>query len=1418
MNSCKKLGIDIGSTTVKVSIIEDGGTLLFADYKRHFANIQETLADLLREGEEKLGALTVEPVITGSGGLTLSKHLGIPFVQEVVAVATSLKDYAPQTDVAIELGGEDAKIIYFTGGIDQRMNGICAGGTGSFIDQMASLLQTDASGLNEYAKNYKAIYPIAARCGVFAKTDIQPLINEGATKEDLSASIFQAVVNQTISGLACGKPIRGNVAFLGGPLHFLSELRAAFIRTLNLGADQIIAPDHSHLFAAIGAAMNSDPKTTASLHDLIERLSHGIKMDFEVKRMEPLFTDEADYEKFRTRHASHDVKKGDLATYEGNCYLGIDAGSTTTKVALVGEDGSLLYRFYSNNNGSPLATAIRAMQEIHDQLPEKAQIAYSCSTGYGEALLKSALMLDEGEVETISHYYAAAAFEPDVDCILDIGGQDMKCIKIKDGTVDSVQLNEACSSGCGSFIETFAKSLNYSVQDFAKEALFAKNPTDLGTRCTVFMNSNVKQAQKEGASVADISAGLAYSVIKNALFKVIKITNASDLGKHVVVQGGTFYNDAVLRSFEKISGCEAVRPDIAGIMGAYGAALIARERYDASKTTTMLPIDKILSLTYKTTMARCQGCTNHCVLTINRFDGGRQFVTGNRCERGLGGNKQKKDIPNLFDYKYHRMFDYEPLTADLAPRGTVGIPRVLNMYENYPFWAVFFRELGYRTVLSPKSTRQIYELGIDSLPSESECYPAKLAHGHIEWLIRQGLTYIFYPCVPYERNETPEAGNHYNCPMVTSYAENIKNNVESLTDHKVHFRNPFMAFTNEEILTKRLVEEFTRDQSIPEKEIRAAAHKAWQELIASRQDMEKKGEEVIAWLKETGHHGIVLAGRPYHVDPEINHGIPELITSYGFAVLTEDSVSHLGRVDRPLIVTDQWMYHSRLYEAASYVKTQPNLDLIQLNSFGCGLDAVTTDQVNDILTRSGKIYTLLKIDEVNNLGAARIRVRSLIAAIRVREMRHYHKPIVSSAYSRVYFTKEMKKNYTILCPQMSPIHFDLIEPAVRSCGYNLEVLQNSDRTAVDTGLKYVNNDACYPSLIVVGQIMDALLSGKYDLEHTAVIMSQTGGGCRASNYIGFIRRALERAGMPQIPVISLNANGMETNPGFKITLPLLTKAMQAVVYGDLFMRVLYATRPYEAKAGSANALHEKWKAICIKSLQKRSLSMAEFNRNIRGIVHDFDELPRRNVQKPRVGIVGEILVKFSPLANNHVVELLEAEGAEAVMPDLLDFLLYCFYNSNFKADNLGGKRSTAHLCNMGISLLEYFRRTCRRELERSTHFLPPARIQDLASMAKHYVSLGNQTGEGWFLTGEMLELIHSGTTNIICTQPFGCLPNHIVGKGVIKELRASHPEANIIAVDYDPGASEVNQLNRIKLMLSTAQKNLSEGKKDSRIG
>jgi predicted CoA-substrate-specific enzyme activase len=1409
-----KLGIDIGSTTVKVAVLDEKDQLLFSDYERHYANIQETLSALLQKAYDALGDCPVAPMITGSGGLTLAKHLDVPFVQEVISVSTALQHYAPQTDVAIELGGEDAKIIYFEGGnVEQRMNGICAGGTGSFIDQMAALIQTDASGLNEYAKNYKAIYPIAARCGVFAKTDIQPLINEGATREDLSASIFQAVVNQTISGLACGKPIRGHVAFLGGPLHFLSELKAAFIRTLNLDAEHAITPDNSHLFAAIGSALNYKEDTTTMLSSMVERLSSGIKMEFEVARMEPLFASREEYDEFTKRHGSNHVKTADLASYEGNCYLGIDAGSTTTKIALVSETGDLLYSFYSNNNGSPLATAIKSIQEIYAKLPANAHIVHSCSTGYGEALLKAALMLDEGEVETVAHYYAAAFFDPKVDCILDIGGQDMKCIKIKNQTVDSVQLNEACSSGCGSFIETFAKSLNYSVQDFAKEALFARNPIDLGTRCTVFMNSKVKQAQKEGASVADISSGLAYSVIKNALFKVIKLSDAKDLGENIVVQGGTFYNDAVLRSFEKIAGVHATRPDIAGIMGAFGAALIARERHEADYHTSMLTIEQINELSYTTKLARCQGCTNHCLLTINKFSDSRQYITGNRCERGLGKEKNKENIPNLFEYKNKRIFDYPPLSEEEAKRGTVGIPRVLNMYENYPFWATFFAKLGFRVVLSPQSTRKIYELGIDSIPSESECYPAKLAHGHIAWLIHQNVDFIFYPAIPYERKEFPDANNHYNCPIVTSYSENIKNNVDEITNGEVKFLNPFMAFTSEETISQQLVSVFGAPEfGISETEIRDAVSEGWKEQEMTRLEMQKKGEEVLHYMEENNRRGIVLAGRPYHVDPEINHGIPELINSYGICVLTEDSISHLGNLERPLIVMDQWMYHTRLYSAANYVKTRDDLDLIQLNSFGCGLDAVTTDCVNDILTGSGKIYTCLKIDEVNNLGAARIRIRSLLSAIRVKEKKQEKRTLAPANYERVIFTEQMfKDHYTIICPQMSPIHFELLLPAFRAAGYNMVIPDIPARECVDVGLKYVNNDACYPSLIVVGQIMAAVLSGEYDMTKTAILISQTGGGCRATNYIGFIRRALNKAGYPDVPVISINMVGLEKNPGFQLSPKLIQHGLYALEFGDIFMRCLYRVRPYEAVPGSANALHEKWKAKVIDFLgNTKVLSHRKYRKMCRQIIRDFDNLPMTDEKKPRVGVVGEILVKFLPAANNYIVDLLEAEGAEAVVPDLTDFLLYCCYNQNFKTDYLGDSKKSQKVNNMIIKFLEWMRKDARDELAKSKHFEPTAYIEDLAKLAEPIVSCGNQTGEGWFLTGEMLELIHQGATNIVCAQPFACLPNHIVGKGVIKEIRHEFPSANIVAIDYDPGASEVNQLNRIKLMLSTAQKNLNK--------
>ncbi len=1406
-----RVGIDIGSTTVKIVLLDSVGNVVFEKYRRHLAHTQKTLAALLCEARECVGECTVKAKITGSGSINLGKALGIDFIQEVVAVATAIQHSAPKTDVAIELGGEDAKIIYFTGGLEERMNGVCAGGTGSFIDQMAALLQTDAEGLNEAAKDYKEIYPIAARCGVFAKTDIQPLINEGATKADLAASIFQAVVNQTISGLACGKPIRGNVAFLGGPLHFLTELKAAFIRTLRLTPETTVDPDNSHLFASMGAALEAGDATPLLIDDIISRLDAGVAVEFEMPRLEPLFRNEEEYREFTERHEAAVLKKGDIKTYTGDCFLGIDAGSTTTKLALIGNSGELLYSFYSSNNGNPIKTTQRAIAELKELLPEGARVARSCSTGYGEALLKSAFSLDDGEVETIAHCTAASFFDCQVDCVLDIGGQDMKCIKLKGGAVDTILLNEACSSGCGSFIENFANSLGLKVEDFAKEALFAKNPVDLGTRCTVFMNSNVKQAQKEGATVSDISAGLAYSVIKNALYKVIKLSDAKELGKHIVVQGGTFHNKAVLRALEKIAGIETTCPDISGLMGAFGAALIAQKNYTGAPSA-MLSFEEIESLTYTSTGVRCGGCANNCMLTVNKFPNGKRHITGNRCEKGLGNTKDTKKGDNIFEYKRKRMFDYEPLAPEKATRGVIGIPRVLNMYENFPFWATFFRKLGFSVLLSPFSDRKLYERGMDSIPSESECYPAKLAHGHVEWLIANGVKTIFHPCVFFEHQETRDAQNHFNCPIVVSYPENLKNNVERIDENAINYVRPFIAFTSEKTAADRLTKLCKKEWDIPEKEVRDAVRCAWQEQLAAKEDLRREGKRLIEKMRLENGCGIVVAGRPYHLDPEINHGIPELIASYGLTVLTEDSLPVDFSPSRPLRVVDQWVYHSRLYTAAEFVSRCNDLELLQLNSFGCGLDAVTTDQVAEILEASGKLYTLLKIDEVNNLGAVRIRIRSLLAAMNMRQSKNVTPTPNTKDYKRVEFTQAMyDDNYTILAPQMSPIHFDIIEPVFRKHGYNMVVLGNDNRTAIDTGLKFVNNDACFPSITVVGQIMDAVLSGKYDTDKLAIIMSQTGGCCRASNYVAFIRRALEKVGLSHIPVISLNANGMEKNEGFKVKLDILSDAMRGIVLGDLIMRCLYRTRPYEKTPGSADALRRKWNEIAIDTLTNKK-SKYSYKKVCRGIVSDFDTLPLRDVKKPRVGVVGEILVKYMPLANNHLVDLIEKEGAEAVVPDLMDFLNYSFYNSIYRVKFLGNKKKTAIFSRLGLMALAFVRRPAVKALKKSERFDTPVPINHIAEMTKPFLSIGNQYGEGWFLAGEMIELLKSGVPNIVCIQPFACLPNHVVGKGVIKVLKKAYPEANIAAVDYDPGASEVNQLNRIKLMLSSAKKNIEQTK------
>jgi predicted CoA-substrate-specific enzyme activase len=1405
MKKLYHLGLDVGSTTVKLALLDSLGDVVYQKYERHYADIRSTIYRLMQETCKLYidDFLTIN--LTGSGGLLVSKWLGLDFVQEVVAGAAAVEHYIPETDVVIELGGEDAKITYFKGGIEQRMNGTCAGGTGAFIDQMAALLQTDAGGLNTFAKSHKTIYPIAARCGVFAKTDIQPLLNEGAAKEDISASVFQSVVNQTISGLACGRPIRGKIAFLGGPLFYLEELRKRFIETLSLKQEDIIFPSNAQLFVAMGAAINSKVSDSLSFKILEERLPVlNEVVVHEVERLKPLFQDDNELEEFKKRHSLHKAGRKDINKHEGETFLGIDAGSTTTKAILTDKDGNILFSHYGSNEGSPLKSVIKVLKQLYSEIPEKAFIAKSTVTGYGEGLLLAALNIDVGEIETIAHYKAADFFLPGVDFILDIGGQDMKCLRIWDGVIDSIMLNEACSSGCGSFIETFAHSLNYSIEDFAKQALSSENPVDLGSRCTVFMNSRVKQAQKEGASVGDISAGLSYSVIKNAIMKVIKIRDPKEMGNKIIVQGGTFYNDAVLRAFEIISGREAIRPDISGLMGAYGASLIAIERYVQGEKSSILNVEALDNFSFESEMKRCKLCGNNCMLTMNHFSDGTSYVSGNRCEKGAGMERTDSDIPNLYDYKYKRIFDYQSLPESLSYRGTVGLPRILNLFENYPFWHTFFSSLGFKVVISPRSSKKIYEMGIETMPSESVCYPAKIAHGHIMSLIKKKVDFIFYPSIPFENNETPNADNHFNCPIVTSYPEVIRLNVDEIHEKGIRFMNPFIPMDDKLRLISRLFEEF-KSMDITLKEITEAVNKGWIESEKVRSDIRQKGEETLEYLQRTGKRGIVLAGRPYHVDPEIHHGIPNIISGFGMAVFTEDSISHLGNTRRPIRVMDQWMYHSRLYAAADFVRSRKDIELIQLNSFGCGLDAVTTDQVQEMLHSSEKIYTTLKIDEGNNLGAARIRIRSLKAAMDERDRIGFEPIDENYTVKKVLFTKEMRKNHTILAPQMSPIHFRILEAAFKASDYNLEVLPSVDVKAVDEGLRYVNNDACYPSIMVVGQLMEALKSGRYDLKNTSVLISQTGGGCRATNYIAFIRKALKDSKMEHIPVISFSAQGLEKNPGFTRSLPFLNRALISLIYGDLLMRMLYKVRPYEKIPGSANLLYEKWNDICCKAMKRGSLFT--FKKNVYKMVKDFDNLEIVHFDKPKVGLVGEILVKFHPTANNNIVETLEKEGVEAVMPDLIDFLLYSAYNSNFKHSHLSGSWLSKTYGNLAIWVIELYRKDMKNALKNSNRFSPPLNIYSMAEEAKQVLSLGNQTGEGWFLTAEMIELIHSGAENIVCMQPFGCLPNHVTGKGMIKELKKRYPLANIVAVDYDPGASEVNQLNRIKLMLATAFKN-----------
>ena len=1404
-----RLGIDVGSTTVKLILIDENDEIIYQRYERHMSSVFSKVSQLLNDLMKEKGNMQVKVVITGSGGLALADTIKAKFEQEVVTCSLAVQKLIPQTDVVIELGGEDAKITFFGSTVEQRMNGTCAGGTGAFIDQMAILLNTDADGLNEAAKDYTIIYPIAARCGVFAKTDIQPLINEGAPIENLAASIFQAVVNQTISGLACGHRIRGNVAFLGGPLTYMSELRKRFIETLQLAPEEVIFPENSKYFVAMGAAFMADKCDEVSLSTLVDRIENVDPLaTASTKRVEPLFRNQAEYEEFKARHDKARIKRKPLEECKGALFLGIDAGSTTTKAALIDRDENLVYSYYKNNEGNPLEATRELLTELYRLMPTGCWIGNTTVTGYGEGLIKAGFNADFGIIETMAHYKAAEEFLPGVDFILDIGGQDMKCMKIKDGAIYHIMLNEACSSGCGSFIETYAKSVDMKVEDFARVGLLSQNPVDLGTRCTVFMNSMVKQAQKEGADIGDIAAGLSYSVIKNALYKVIKLRNPEDAGDKIVVQGGTFLNESVLRAIEKVLRKEVVRPDIAGIMGAYGCALNSLANWEEGHRSTLLHAEDLISFEAGSSNARCAGCENRCMLTITRFNDGSRYVTGNRCEKGAGKKKSDVNLPDLYEYKLHRLFDYEPLDEKDAPRGSVAIPRVLNMYEDYPFWFTFFTEMGYRVVLSPMSSKELYEKGMDTISSDTACYPAKLVHGHIKTLVEMGEKWIFYPCINYEQIEDVDAQNHYNCPIVATYPEVIANNMnEIFEEYGVEFTHDFLPYDDDKRLANRLYDLLDRrGEKILRSQVKSAVEAARTEQLAFKKDVESEGKRAVEYAREHGKKIIVLSGRPYHLDTEINHGIDKMILSYDMVVVSEDSICNNAELPRPIRVLDQWVYHSRLYKAANVVGTMDDAELVQLNSFGCGVDAVTTDEVEEILENSGKLYTVLKIDEGNNLGAIRIRIRSLKAAMEEREKNgikacHSEKP-----FERKLFTEDMRKNYTLLIPQMSPIHFQYLEVAFRESGYNAVVIPTVDKAAVDEGLKYVNNDACYPTLVTLGKMISALKSGDYDLDRTALIMSQTGGGCRASNYIALLRKALKDLGMEQIPVVSFNMVGLEANPGFKIDIDMGKRLIMAAVYGDLFQRLLYATRPYEEVPGSAEGIMKKYEAAIFQNCKDGKLST--YKKLIPQIVADYDALPLKDIKKPRVGVVGEILVKYHPDANNNIVDIIEKEGGEAVVLDLIDFFLYGMYSKKFNYEKLSGSYKQYKMNQLGIELIEWFRKPMRKALRESRRFDEPSHIEHTAEEASQIASIGNQCGEGWLLTGEMIELIKSGATNIACLQPFACLPNHVTGKGMMKALRERFPKANIVAIDYDPGASNVNQLNRIKLMMSQAHKNM----------
>lgn len=1401
-NEVIKIGIDVGSTTAKMVVYADGKQL-YHSYKRHNAQALPTVRGQLEEVMALTGDCLASVHVTGSVGLGVAEQWQVPFIQEVVAASKAVREHYPAVRTMIDIGGEDAKVVFFDHGrtSDLRMNGNCAGGTGAFIDQMAIILGVDVSQMNALALKADSVYPVASRCGVFCKTDIQNLIAKNVSRENIAASIFHAVAVQTVVTLAHGCDFTPPLLFCGGPLTFIPALRKAFLNYLKMDEADVLLPEQGTLLPAIGASLIDEADCQpVHLSQLLSFDSLSFKKSA-TNTMAPIFKDEHDYQQWQQRMSAYSIKTATLTEGEHDVFLGIDSGSTTTKIVLLNQQNEMLFAYYRPNGGRPIQTVEEGLRQLQDLCNERKatlRICGSCSTGYGEDLMKAAFQLHHGIVETMGHYMAARYLNPNVSFILDIGGQDMKAIFTKDGVISRIEINEACSSGCGSFIETFAKSLGFTPQEFARAACRASHPSDLGTRCTVFMNSKVKQVLREGASTEDIAAGLAYSVVRNCLYKVLKLKDAQELGSNLVVQGGTMRNDAVVRALELLTGVDVRRFDQPELMGAFGCALYAMQHQGKP-----LSLQEMLAQTaYETKVLRCKGCDNQCAVVRYLFAGGKKYYSGNRCERvfnNSGVTTQRGE--NAYSKKHEMLFNRVSTTNATRPI-VIGIPRVLNMYEEYPFWHTLLQSCGFKVVLSDESNFRRYEQNAHYVMSDNICFPAKLAHSHISNLQAKGVDRIFMPFVVYEQSSI-KANNSYNCPIVTGYAEVIKN----VQDHTVPIDSPVITLKDTRLLIQQC-RDYLTNLGVDKQTVTSAVTKALAAQQHYEQSITQVCDAILAKAREEKALTLLLAGRPYHSDPLIQHKVADMMSAMGIYVITDDIVRDKGIEVSEAHFVAQWAYTNRILAAAKWCAMQgQDVQFVELTSFGCGPDAFLIDAVRDLLMRYGKTLTLLKLDDINNVGAMRLRVRSLVESLKMTKCGGDDDERIGTPFMTVPIYDEKYRRRKIIAPYFTPYISPLIPAIMRVAGFDMENLPMSDCASCDWGLKYANNEVCYPATLVVGDIIKAFKEGRYKPEETVVAMTQTGGQCRATNYIALIKKALVDAGYLDVPVISLSP-GMDlgnVQPAFKVNwLKMLPIVVRSVLFSDVISKFYHAAKPREKTKDAALQLKEKY----IKEAQRLILhhKSSQLFTLLREAASAFNAVCR-NEALPKVGVVGEIFLKFNPFAHKNIIDWLSAKGIEVVPPVLTDFFMQAFVNDKVNVEtHLQPKQKLQWLYDAAYRLMRKQIAKVNELASAFRYFTPLNDIFEEAEHARKIISLNVQFGEGWLLPGEIASLARGGITNVVSLQPFGCIANHIVARGVEKKVKQLYPDMNLLSLDFDSGVSEVNVVNRLLLFIDNLTK------------